>query len=433
MNQTRLTPLMERRAFERVVTPVIIRTESGRLQDIATEIAPLLEDLKERFPRLAVPEIPALGMFPLKIFPRFSMIGTLLPREVIFRLAENRYIERIFPDEPMFAFQYPTVEEDGVFTSPHKITEEITFTTTFYTRRLLGANIANGQGFWGRNVLVSVLDTGGSRIHEQTRRMSFETSMKGQYTDANGHGQWCLSCVGGVDGVDEYLSQRSGRRVRCLGISPECDLLSVKCLGYIIGMGMTSNIIDAMNTSIERGCDIISMSLGGPSQTEKPEDDPFYSVLDEALKYNIIPIIAAGNSGPSPSTIGSPGCLSQSLTVGAYDPVTGEIAGFSSRGPTNWDDIKPDCIAPGVNIDSGCVGVCDRAGDGVQSRYSPISGTSMATPHIAGLVALMSESMNRRINKTLTVDEIKSMLSKLGHEKSNEDGWGILDWSMWGD
>ncbi|MBA7548967.1 hypothetical protein ES705_41435 [subsurface metagenome] len=57
----------------------------------------------------------------------------------------------------------------------------------------------------------------------------------------------------------------------------------------------------------------------------------------------------------------------------------------------------------------------------------------MATPHIAGLVALMSESMNRRINKTLTVDEIKSMLSKLGHEKSNEDGWGILDWSMWGD
>ncbi|GAI40894.1 unnamed protein product, partial [marine sediment metagenome] len=166
----RLTPLMERRAFERVITPVIIRTKAGRLRDAVAEIAPLLEDLKERFPRLAVPEIPALGMFPFKIFPRFSMIGALLPREVIFRLSENRYIERIFPDEPMFAFQYPTVEEDGVFTAPHKITEEITFTTTFYTRRLLGANIANGQGFWGRNVLVSVLDTGGSRIHDHWHR-----------------------------------------------------------------------------------------------------------------------------------------------------------------------------------------------------------------------------------------------------------------------
>jgi len=243
--------------------------------------------------------------------------------------------------------------------------------------------------------------------------------------------KWCVSCVGGTKTIDEYLSTRSGRTVYCEGMAPRCRLLAVKCLGYYIGTGMTSDIIDAMDLSFSRGADIISMSLGGASEEATPEDDPFYPVLEELTKNNVIPVVAAGNEGPDESTLSSPGCLPQSLTVGAYDPVTGEIAEFSSRGPTRWNDTKPDVVAPGVNIDSASVGVCDTAGDGIPSRYSPISGTSMATPHIAGLVALMRQSLLQLTGKILTTEEIKMMMSQLGHSKDNTSGWGVLDWAKW--
>jgi len=256
--------------------------------------------------------------------------------------------------------------------------------------------MANRKGFYGRDVTVAVPDTGVSRIHEQTRRAEFVTTMK-QYRDENGHGTWCASCIGGDLAIDEYLSQRSGKRVVCEGMAPECRLIGIKCLGYVIGTGMTSNIIQAVEVALERGADVISMSLGGPSETATPEEDPFYPVMEEAIRSDVIPVVAAGNEGPGENTIGTPGAMPQVLTVGAIDPITGEVAEFSSRGPTNWGDVKPDVVSYGVNVDSAAVGMCDNAGDGVPSRYSPLSGTSMATPHVAGLVALMRESMFKQV------------------------------------
>jgi len=154
-------------------------------------------------------------------------------------------------------------------------------------------------------------------------------------------------------------------------------------------------------------------------------------VFEEVLRYNIIPVCAAGNSGPGSGTIETPGAMPNVLTVGAYDPITGKVARFSSRGPTRWNAIKPDCVGPGVNIDSATDGVCDTAGDGVPSRYSPLSGTSMATPVVAGLVTLMCQCHRDVLGKILTLDEIKAMLEELGHEKTNTDGWGAMTWRMY--
>jgi len=424
----KLTRLAKRRAYSRIATGVIVQTKPGRLHPVVDEIKPLIGEFFE-FPRLFSWEIISMGTYPLKKFPRFNMFSAFLPREVIFKLAEHRDVVRIYSDEQIWALQYPTVPPEGVFKAPHKVVEEITFTSTWWTKRLIGADIANGKGFLGRGILVSVVDSGASRVHQQIRRVQFETTMK-QYRDENGHGTWCTSCIGGITAIDDYLSQRAGKRIICEGMAPECGLLAIKSLGWVIGTGMTSNIIDAIELSIDRGADVISMSLGGPSETETPEDDPFYPVFQEVLKYNIIPVVAAGNEGPSENTISSPGSMPNVLTVGAYNPLTGEVANFSSRGPTNWGDIKPDCIAPGVNIDSAIVGVLDTAGDGTPSRYSPISGTSMATPHVSGLVALMREAMIRTLGRILTLDEIKEMLRQLGHEKTNEDGWGLIHWRM---
>ena len=88
-------------------------------------------------------------------------------------------------------------------------------------------------------------------------------------------------------------------------------------------------------------------------------------------------------------------------------------------------------VAPGVNVDSAIVGVLDTSGDGVPSRFSPISGTSMSTPHVAGLVALMVECHGRVLGRKLTVEEVKRMMSELGLEKNNTVGWGALTWKIY--
>jgi len=422
--------LAERLVNSRIISPVIIKTDPKRLRQVVNEILPFTEEMRELLPRVFTPSIPSLSPYPLKVLRRFSMIASILPREIVFRLAENRNVERIFYDRPMYALGFPVVPDEGVFTAPHRLLDKITFTSTAWTKRLLGCDVAHEKGFFGRDVLVASADTGASRVHEQIRRVRMKTAMK-QFRDENGHGTHITSTIGGVPMMDDYLSQRSRRRVFCEGMAPQCDLLAVKCLGFYQGVGSTSQIVDAVDIAITEGADIVNMSLGASSETETAEDDVFYEVFEEMIKADIIPVVASGNSGPKPETVGTPGGIPSALTVGAYNPITGELAPFSSRGPAYGDIVKPDVIAPGVEIDSGCVGVCDKAGDGVPSRYSNLSGTSMATPHIAGLVALMRESMKKRLGKVLTVDEIKRMMSELVGSKNNEVGWGILDWSLW--
>ncbi|GAH73951.1 unnamed protein product, partial [marine sediment metagenome] len=263
--------------------------------DVIDQILPFVEEVKEFFPRLMAPAMMPFTPYPLRAIQRFNMVAAILPREIIFRLAENPYVERIYHDQIMYAL-FRTVPNEGVFKAPHKVLKEIEFTSTAWTKKLIGADVANEKGFKGQGVLVSITDTGASRVHEQMRRVRFETTMK-QYRDENGHGSWCTSCVGGQTALDEYLSQRSGRQVFCEGMAPECDLLAVKCLGYYIGMGSTSNIIDAMAMSIDRGASVISMSLGGTSMTETPQEEPYYSVVDEVVASGAIPVLAAGNEG----------------------------------------------------------------------------------------------------------------------------------------
>ncbi len=431
MFKDKLTQLALRRARSRVATPVIIRSKPDKLRNVAEVVRPFVDQIRSFLPRLS--DIRDAGMpftpYPLKLLPRFDMLATTLPREVIFRLGESPDVELVYSDEPQYAF-FNTVPDEGIFRAPHRMLKEITFTSTKWTKQLMGADLAHERGFYGDGVTVSVCDTGASRVHEQLRRVRIKTVMK-QFRDENGHGSWCTACVGGDRGVDDFLSQRSGRVVECEGMAPRCNLMAVKCLGYVIGMGSTSHIISAIDMSLEARADVISLSLGGDSVEATPDEDPYYSVMEEVVRQGSIPVVAAGNSGPGSKTIGSPGAMPQVLTVGAYDPITGKMADFSSRGPTNWGDVKPDVIAPGVSINSGIVGVLDTSGDGMFSRYSPISGTSMSCPHVAGLVALMKEAHRKVLGQELTMDEIKTMMAALGMEKSNLYGHGAINWSTY--
>ena len=242
--------------------------------------------------------------------------------------------------------------------------------------------------------------------------------------DSNGHGSWCTACVGGSHAIDRRYE------VPVEGMAPECTLTSIQALGFIIGMGTTSDILQAMEMSIELGAKVVSMSLGS-DDAPKDEDNPEAKAIDELVARGIVPCVAAGNAGSEPSTVGSPGSCLNSLTVGSISPFTGEVSEFSSRGPTAGDGIiKPDVVAPGERINSALIGFLDQMTDPTQTRFGPISGTSMSTPHMAGLVTCMAQTYREKLGRELTVEEIKTMAEALGHPKSNDDGFGLLDWAM---
>jgi subtilisin family serine protease len=142
-----------------------------------------------------------------------------------------------------------------------------------------------------------------------------------------------------------------------------------------------------MSWAVSQHAAIVSMSLGGD-----PGDgtSPLERAVDELSSTSTtLFVIAAGNSGPEPGTITSPGAAASALTVGAVDG-TDAMADFSSRGPLINGVIKPNIVAPGVNI------VAARAagtslGDPVDDNYTALSGTSMATPHVAGIAAILKQ------------------------------------------
>ena len=158
--------------------------------------------------------------------------------------------------------------------------------------------------------------------------------------------------------------------------------------------------------------DVVNCSWGDPSGT----NTRFLADVRALRAAGIVPVFSAGNYGPLDGTISSPGTFGESIAVGATD-FDDRVARFSSRGPSPWDEIKPEVSAPGVGILSALPG----GGLGAES------GTSMAAPHVSALVALMHEA-----NPSLTVDEIEALLRgtarPLGEVQPNNDyGWGLID------
>ncbi|MEU8263230.1 S8 family serine peptidase, partial [Micromonospora sp. NPDC048999] len=146
-------------------------------------------------------------------------------------------------------------------------------------------------------------------------------------------------------------------------------------------------IVAGMQWAAESGASVVNLSLGGPNG---PEVDPLeQAVNDLTAQHGTLFVIAAGNDGED-ETVGSPATAEAALAVAAFTK-SDELADFSSRGPSadGWA-VKPEIAAPGVDI------VAARGKDGFLGEpgqlYMPLSGTSMATPHVAGSAALLSQA-----------------------------------------
>ncbi|MET9628748.1 S8 family serine peptidase [Lentzea sp. NPDC006480] len=230
----------------------------------------------------------------------------------------------------------------------------------------IGAPEAWQAGITGKGVKVAVIDTGVDEKHPdlQGRQIAEKNFTDApDNTDEVGHGTHVASTIASKG--DKYR-----------GVAPDAEILDGKVCRP--GGCTESAILAGMQWAAEQGAQVINMSLGGG---DTPEIDPLEEAVNRiSAQTGALFVIAAGNSG-RPETIGSPGSAESALTVGAVDRNDG-IAPFSSRGPAADGAVKPDVTAPGVDI------VAAEAGT---QGHVAMSGTSMATPHVAGVVALLKQ------------------------------------------
>ncbi|MFD9478626.1 S8 family serine peptidase [Streptomyces nojiriensis] len=174
----------------------------------------------------------------------------------------------------------------------------------------VAATAAWAAGYDGKGTKVAVLDTGTDLDHPDLRgRVTASKNFTDSDTDADrqGHGTHTISTVGG-SGTESAGAKR--------GVAPGAELLSGKVLNDG-GYGLDSWIIAGMEWAVEARADVVSMSLGDPSQTAC--DDPLAAAAERLSQQGPLFVIAAGNSGPGNNTVSSPGCAASALTVGAVD------------------------------------------------------------------------------------------------------------------
>ena len=140
-----------------------------------------------------------------------------------------------------------------------------------------------------------------------------------------------------------------------------------------------------MQWAAESDADVVNMSLGDTFPSDG--SDPMSQTVDAlSAQYGTLFVIAAGNAGPE--TISTPGAAASALTVAATDKQD-NLAWFSSTGPLAFSGaMKPDISAPGVEITAAR---SQEMTDGGEGLYRTISGTSMATPHVAGAAAILAQ------------------------------------------
>ena len=382
-----LNPYLEKRLYALPVQPILVEIDPNQLSATLGQITGL--QLK------VLSQLPTFG---------FAAIAPVSPG-VIKKINSLPGVRMVHANQVKTILQLPAPADEWFPTSE--------------SRKMLGAEEAFREGYNGEAIKVGVTDTGVDASHPQLQGTEFYSRIMWPFRevlDENGHGSHVCSTVAG-----KLYNTPLGIIVEGVSHAP---LVSVKCLGRGIGTGFTSEIIEAMSTCYEKGARVISMSLGSAECQGGCEVCPECRMVSSLTRQGVIFVIAAGNSGPQENTIGCPGCSPDAITVAAVDR-HGEVASFSSRGGDKFP-LKPDVAAPGVNIYSGTAraSVIDIQEADAGVGFAAISGTSMATPHVSGLVSLLKQKF-----PTITAAQIKQTMALRGHAKDYKTGWGIPIWS----
>lgn len=248
------------------------------------------------------------------------------------------------------------------------------------TTAQIGAPEVWQSGNTGQGVDVAVLDTGIDAGHPDVSgqiKASASFVPGEDITDRHGHGTHVASTIAGTGAASGGKEQ---------GVAPGAGLLVGKVLGND-GGGQDSWILAGMEWAArDQHAKVISMSLGSDGGSDGT--DPLSQAVNSlSAETGALFVIAAGNAGPGPFSVGAPGAADAALTVGAVDSAD-RLASFSSRGPRLGDSaLKPELTAPGVDV---LAARSQYAPEG-EGSYLTMSGTSQATPHVAGAAALLAK------------------------------------------
>ena len=320
-------------------------------------------DFEELFARLehdlaTIEDGPAVaktrGSEPTKPFLRhrysraFAGAAATVSKESLQQIRALHYVRSVHPDRFVTALLQESVEQVGA------------------------PAVWQDYGARGSGVVVAVIDTGIDYTHpafgggfgagHKVRGGRDLVNNDSDPMDDHGHGTHVAGIVAANGGG-------------LIGVAPEAALLAYKALDAS-GSGRDSYVLAAIEEAVRERAAIVNMSLGRPAVA----DDPVVRAIENAAASGMLFCVAAGNTGAF-LDIGSPGNAPSALTVGAIDR-EGRLAYFSSKGPVvPTGAMKPEVVAPGVQI------VSARNGGGLRTA----SGTSMAAPHVAGVAALLRE------------------------------------------
>ncbi len=354
-------------------------------------------------------------------------IVTLLPlqnKRIDYLWSSNAMIVQVDRDGLRRLSRHPLVDgiiSDYIITLDDPKTDDSSTKTdetkTTYGLQLIHASKAWDQGITGRGVTIGIIDSGIDDTHPDLKDkviLKKDFTEENNNVDGHGHGTHVAGTIAG--------GNASGTAI---GVAPEAKLIVAKGLNKK-GGGSLAGLLKAMEFMLNPDGDpqtndapkLVSNSWGASSQFTYG----FRNIIRTWRRFGIFPNFAAGNSGPIPFSANAPGSYPFSFAVGAVDE-DGKATSFSSRGPTIWWKsffpifvTKPEIAAPGLNVKSSMPG----------GSWRTMSGTSMATPHIAGVAALALQ-----VNPSLTVEQLTEVLKSSGLDrgrkgKDNRYGNGIV-------
>jgi subtilisin family serine protease len=249
------------------------------------------------------------------------------------------------------------------------------------SRVQIGVPQAWKSGYDGSGVTVAVLDTGYDTTHPDLagQVVGSRSFIEGETVqDGHGHGTHVASTVAGTGAASDG---------RYAGVAPGAQLLIGKVLSNS-GSSWGSEVIDGMEWAVDEGAEVVNMSLGSfVSNGTDPQSQALNALSAES---GTLFVVAAGNYGPGSPSVTSPATADAALAVGAVD-VEDMVADFSSRGPRYGDGaLKPEITAPGAAIVAARAAGTD-GGVPVGDYYTANGGTSMASPHVAGVAAMVAQ------------------------------------------
>ncbi len=380
---------------------------------------------------------------PLYIFNGFAVEGDLA---TIIELAQRADVERIVADYPLIRFDIP--RRDSAPAPAHTLGE---LDPQNWNIDLVDAErVWSTLGITGTGAVVATFDTGADWTHPalQSRYRGYASTGSNHnynwfepsptlYSDGN-LGPSLSSVPYDCDGHGTHVTGTAvgdgGTSTTRIGMAPGAKWIAVPgiCSGTMPG-GYADDIggmkafqwllcpTDLTGALATRDCakapDAINASWG----SSNPADDSFRQAIRALRAAGIIPIFAAGNPEAGPGSISSPASVPEAIAVGATT-ISDTVATFSARGPSFYEgEQKPELSAPGVDVWSSVYGA-----------YGSYSGTSMAAPHVTGLVALMVSADLRDGRRDFSVDELEAFMEHtavdLGAAGPDGDyGYGRID------